>query len=34
VLIPESAETFGHGTHTHAAIWKTYLQELLEQSQK
>jgi homoserine O-acetyltransferase/O-succinyltransferase len=34
VLIPESAETFGHGTHTHAAIWKQYLQEVLEKSGK
>jgi homoserine O-acetyltransferase len=34
VLIPESAETFGHGTHTHAAIWKQYLQEVLEKPGK
>ena len=30
VLIPASEGTFGHGTHTHAAIWKQYLAELLE----
>ncbi len=32
VLIPVSENTFGHGTHTHAAIWKEYLGELLEES--
>ena len=34
VLIPESEETHGHGTHTMAIFWKQYLQELLEESQK
>jgi homoserine O-acetyltransferase len=34
VLIPASAETFGHGTHTHAEFWKQYLSELLEKSDK
>jgi homoserine O-acetyltransferase/O-succinyltransferase len=32
VLIPASENTFGHGTHTHAALWKQYLAELLEKS--
>jgi homoserine O-acetyltransferase/O-succinyltransferase len=32
VLIPASENTFGHGTHTHAAVWKQYLAELLEKS--
>ncbi|PYU09986.1 MAG: hypothetical protein DMG37_21770 [Acidobacteria bacterium] len=32
VLLPISDETRGHGTHTRAAIWKQYLQELLEKS--
>jgi homoserine O-acetyltransferase/O-succinyltransferase len=32
VLIPASAETFGHGTHTHASFWKQYLAELLQKS--
>lgn len=32
VLLPISAETRGHGTHTLAAVWKRYLQELLEES--
>jgi homoserine O-acetyltransferase/O-succinyltransferase len=32
VLIRASEETFGHGTHTHAALWKPYLAELLETS--
>jgi homoserine O-acetyltransferase/O-succinyltransferase len=30
VVIPESPETRGHGTHTLAAVWKRYLAELLE----
>ena len=29
VLLPITAETRGHGTHTLAAVWKQYLQELL-----
>jgi homoserine O-acetyltransferase len=33
VLIPASAETDGHGTHTWAVFWKQYLQELLQESQ-
>ena len=33
VLIPASAETHGHGTHTWAVFWKQYLQELLQESQ-
>jgi homoserine O-acetyltransferase/O-succinyltransferase len=32
VLIPASEQTHGHGTHTWAAIWKQYLQELLEKT--
>lgn len=32
VVIPLSPETRGHGTHTIAAVWKTYLEDLLEQS--
>lgn len=32
VLIPASLSTHGHGTHTHAAIWKRYLVQLLEES--
>ena len=30
VLIPASAETHGHGTHTWAAIWKDHLAEVLQ----
>lgn len=30
VLIPASHATYGHGTHTHAAVWKRYLVQLLE----
>jgi homoserine O-acetyltransferase/O-succinyltransferase len=29
VLIPASEQTHGHGTHTWAAIWQQYLQELM-----
>jgi homoserine O-acetyltransferase len=32
VLLPTSLGTFGHGTHTHAAVWQSYLKELLEGS--
>jgi homoserine O-acetyltransferase len=32
VLLPTSAQTHGHGTHTWAAVWQEYLKELLEQS--
>ena len=32
ILLPASDHTFGHGTHTHAEVWKQHLQELLEKS--
>ena len=32
VLIPASEQTYGHGNHTHAVLWKQYLAELLEKS--
>ena len=32
VVIPFSPDTRGHGTHTIATIWKTYLEELLKVS--
>ena len=34
VLIPASEQTHGHGTHTWAMIWRQYLQELLEKTEK
>lgn len=34
VLVPASMNTYGHGTHTHAAVWKSYLVELLRESGK
>ena len=34
IVLPLSPETRGHGTHTVAAIWKQYLQELLTASEK
>jgi homoserine O-acetyltransferase/O-succinyltransferase len=34
VLIPASAETRGHGTHTWAALWKDELAALLKQSER
>jgi homoserine O-acetyltransferase/O-succinyltransferase len=33
VLIPISEQTHGHGTHTWAAVWQDYLQELLQKSE-
>lgn len=32
VLLPTSLQTFGHGTHTHAAVWQEYLKELMDES--
>jgi len=32
VVIPYSEQTRGHGSHTIAALWKQYLQELLQES--
>ena len=32
ILIPESAETRGHGTHTEAAVWKDYLAEFMRET--
>lgn len=34
ILIPASMSTYGHGTHTHAAVWEQYLLELLAESAK
>ena len=30
VVIPFSAQTHGHGSHTYAVLWKSYLEELLK----
>jgi homoserine O-acetyltransferase len=30
VLLPASAETRGHGSHTWANLWKNYLADLLK----
>ena len=32
-LLPITGQTRGHGTHTVAAVWKQYLQELLQESE-
>jgi homoserine O-acetyltransferase len=32
VLLPITDQTHGHGTHTIASIWQSYLKELLENS--
>jgi len=32
VLLPITEQTRGHGTHTIASIWQSYLKELLEES--
>jgi homoserine O-acetyltransferase/O-succinyltransferase len=34
IVIPPSDRTAGHGTHTIAAIWKQYLVELLQETEK
>jgi homoserine O-acetyltransferase len=34
VLIPISDQTHGHGTHTYAAVWQSYLAELLKSSER
>ena len=34
ITIPESAETRGHGTHTRAVVWKEYLKEFLQETEK
>jgi homoserine O-acetyltransferase len=34
IVIPASAETHGHGTHTWAVFWQQYLRQLLQESQK
>jgi len=34
ILLPASDQTYGHGTHTHAAVWQSYLQQLLTPSAK
>lgn len=34
ILIPISDATYGHGTHTHAAVWKNYLIEFLAATEK
>jgi homoserine O-acetyltransferase len=33
ILIPETAETRGHSTHTWALFWKDELAELLKRSE-
>jgi homoserine O-acetyltransferase len=32
VLLPITEQTRGHGTHTLAAVWKSYLEQLLAES--
>jgi homoserine O-acetyltransferase/O-succinyltransferase len=32
IVVPQSPDTRGHGTHTIAKVWKVYLQELLNSS--
>lgn len=34
VLLPLSDRTHGHGTHTDAAVWQSYLKQLLAESQQ
>ncbi|MGH9415341.1 MAG: alpha/beta fold hydrolase [Terriglobales bacterium] len=32
ILIPDGPTTHGHGTHTYAAVWRGYLEQLLRES--
>jgi homoserine O-acetyltransferase len=34
MVVPASTETIGHGTHTKAAVWKNYLEQLLKDSER
>jgi len=34
VLIPFSAATHGHGSHTYALLWRQYLEELLNSPER
>jgi homoserine O-acetyltransferase/O-succinyltransferase len=34
IVVPISAETIGHGTHTKAAVWKQHLDALLKQTER
>jgi homoserine O-acetyltransferase len=34
IVLPISAETIGHGTHTKAAVWKRHLAALLQQTER
>jgi homoserine O-acetyltransferase len=33
IVIPASAETVGHGTHTKAAVWKEHLENLMKETE-
>jgi homoserine O-acetyltransferase len=34
ILVPAGPETIGHGTHTKAVVWKSYLEQLLKDSER
>ena len=34
VLLPITPETYGHHTHTHAEVWKTYLAQFLQETEQ
>src|SRR5262249_43392419 len=34
IVIPMSAETVGHGTHTKVVVWKHYLEQLLRETER
>jgi len=34
ILIPASMQTYGHGTHTHAAVWKSDMIRFLQETEK
>jgi homoserine O-acetyltransferase len=34
IIVPMSGETVGHGTHTKAAVWKSYLERFLKETER
>ena len=34
IVLPETNETVGHGSHTKAVLWKKYMVQLLHQTEK
>ena len=34
MVIPTSDQTHGHGTHTYAAVWQSYMADLLKRTER